>query len=517
VHRTTRRGFVKTSLAGGLSFSLPQLMLGGPSRANAAGPNAQVRVAVVGLGGIDVPGSVGGRGRQLISRLRTAKDARIVTLCDVDQAILDQQVAEFKKRQEEVTACRDLRKVLDDKNVDAVFIATPNHWHALATIWACQAGKDVYVEKPFSHNIWEGRQMVAAARKFGRMVQVGTQRRSSDVLPQVFAALRSGQLGATRCAHALVYRARTAMGNVATPPPVPATVDLDLWCGPVAKQPPLRKEFHYDWHWQWPTGNGEIGNNGAHMIDICRWALGHDQPAPRAISIGGRFAFDDNGETPNAQVVLFDYQPAPLLCEIRNVRGKQPAAKDAKKDAKKAAAKDSAMGTFHGADRGIVIECEGGYFAGDFTGGTLFDEQGKTIKEFKSARKAQEIENDHVANFIAAVGSRKAADLHAEAAVGHATATCCHMANISHRLGKQAPPEVIAAAARDSAPLMDALEQYREYLSRNGVDLARTPATLGAWVSLDVKEECFVGELAAAANALSRRADRAPFVVPQIV
>ena len=170
-------------------------------------------------------------------------------------------------------------------------IALPNHWHALATVWACQAGKDVYVEKPFSYNLWEGQQMVAAARKYGRMVQVGTQNRSSTLLRQAFDYLRSGQLGAIRYAHALVYRARDGIGTVNAPTPVPDTVDYDLWCGPAPKTPLMRKQLHYEWHWFWATGNGEMGNNGIHVIDICRWALGQNQPPPRAMSIGGRFAF----------------------------------------------------------------------------------------------------------------------------------------------------------------------------------------------------------------------------------
>ena len=162
---------------------------------------------------------------------------KIVALCDVDQGHLDREVQAFTKRGEKVATYADLRRVFDDKNVDAVVIALPNHWHALATVWACQAGKDVYVEKPFSYNLWEGRQMVAAARKYGRMVQVGTQNRSSALLRKVFDALRGGELGAIRYAHALVYRARDGIGTIEAPTAVPSTVDYDLWCGPAPKTP----------------------------------------------------------------------------------------------------------------------------------------------------------------------------------------------------------------------------------------------------------------------------------------
>src|SRR4051794_2871039 len=247
---TTRRQFLSTSLAAGLTLALPRW-------SKSASANAPIHIAIVGLGGLNIPGSVGGRGRQLIAVLRKIPEAKIVALCDVDRAILEDSVEAFKKRGETVSAYTDIRKLLQDKSVDAVVVALPNHWHALATVWACQAGKDVYVEKPFSHDLWEGRQMVAAARKYGRMVQVGTQNRSSAFLRRAFDRLRGGELGAIRLAHALVYRARDGIGSVAKPTPPPDTVDYDLWCGPAPKGPLMRKQLHYEWHWFWDTGNGE--------------------------------------------------------------------------------------------------------------------------------------------------------------------------------------------------------------------------------------------------------------------
>jgi predicted dehydrogenase len=382
-----------------------------------------------------------------------------------------------------------------------VAIATPNHWHALATIWACQAGKDVYVEKPFSYNIWEGRQMVAAARKYKRMVQVGTQRRSSLTLRQVVEFVRGGQLGAIRCAYALVYRARDGIGKVTAPTPIPDTINYDLWCGPAQVRPVMRKQLHYEWHWQWPEGNGEIGNNGAHHIDIARWALGQDKPAPRAMSIGGRLGFDDDGETPNTQVAFFDYRPAPLVCEIRNYRGRKDAA---------------AIGKFRGQSGGIIIDCEGGYVAGDMTGCTVFDTAGKEIKKISDGRKSKEQEEAHAANFVEAMRSRDHSKLNAEAQIGHVTATCCHMANVSHRLGTQSPPETIAAAVKSHSPLSDAFERCRAYLQDNGLDLHKTQATLGPWLTLEAEKEQFVGQFADQANELSRRSYREPFIVPEL-
>jgi predicted dehydrogenase len=500
--QTTRRHFVRHAIAGGAALALPQLVLGGEQPSQVGSPSEQVRIGIVGLGGINVVGGVGGRGRQLIDGLRKVPGARVVAVCDVDRSVLDQGVKQLKDSGRSVAAYSDLRKLLEDKTIDAVAVALPNHWHGLATVWACQAGKDVYVEKPFSYNLWEGRQMVAAARKHGRMVQVGTQSRSSPALRDAFQYLRSGQLGPIRGARAIVYRPREGIGKVGGPTAVPDGVDYDLWCGPAPKGPLMRKQLHYDWHWFWQTGNGEIGNNGIHVIDICRWALGQDRPAPRAISIGGRFGFDDDGETANTHIAFFDYRPAPLMCEVRNLHAaKQP----------------GSIGSFRGRSGGVIIDCEGGHFAGDASGGTLFDRQGKKIKDIpEQGRLPGFPDAAHLENFVAAVRSRRSQDLKVEALDGHRSAACFHMANISHRLGKGAAPEAIQEAIRANHDLSDAFQRCREYLKANGVDLAKTPAALGPWVTLDSERECFVGEFAEQANALCRREYRGPFVVPEI-
>jgi predicted dehydrogenase len=498
---TTRRDFLVRSMAGGLALAAPGLLPGGVRLAKAAAANAEVRMGVVGLGGLDTVGGVGGRGRQLIHALQDVPGASVVALCDVDRAILDHEVQQLKDRRQEVTAYSDVRKLLDDKTIDAVVVATPNHWHALATIWACQAGKDVYVEKPFSHNIWEGRQMVAAARKHGRIVQVGTQSRSSPALQQAIEYLRSGQLGPIRLVRAVVYRPRERMVQPDGPPAVPATVDYDLWCGPAPKAPLTRKQLHYDWHWFWSTGNGEIGNNGVHAIDVCRWALRQGKPASRAISIGGRFGFNDGGETPNTQVAFLDYRPAPLICEVRNLRvTKNP----------------DSMGTFRGRDHGVAIDCEGGYFVGDARGGTVFDRKDRKIKDIGDERMTEWPDAAHLANFVAAVRSRRSGDLCAEAHEGHLSTACAHLANISHRIGKRSAPEAIQETIRANHELSEAFGRCREYLRANGVDLDASPAVMGPWVTFDGEQGRFVGEFADQANRLNRRAYRAPFVVPEI-
>lgn len=497
VKRITRRNMVKTTLAGGLLFGLHDPLVNFNGRVRADGPNSEVRLALIGLGGIDIEGSVGGRGRQLLQRIAKVPGAKVVALCDVDETILQHGVALLKEQGQQVAAHRDLRHVFDDKNIDAVVIALPNHWHALATIWACQAGKDVYVEKPFSHSIWEGRQMVAAARKHDRMVQTGMQSRSSPVLTSAFKSIHDGELGPIRCVHAIIYRARGGIARVEKPTPVPSSVDYNLWCGPTSLAPVMRKHLHYEWHWFWTTGNGEIGNNGPHTIDIARWALRQDQLPPRALSIGGRFGVDDAAETPNTQIAIFDYQPAPLICEVRNLRQE---------------GKD--IGKFRGTNRGIVVDCEGGYFIGDATGGTVFDKQGKKVKEFNNPSGHEE---SHMGNFVEAVRSRKGSMLRAEAEIGHVSAACCHMANISHRLGKTDSPHAIRERVAANSELKDAVERCDEYLRSNDVDLKSSSAVLGPWVEWDSAQQKFVGEFAQAANRLEEPVSRKPFEVPRLV
>jgi predicted dehydrogenase len=481
-------------MAGGLALGMPAIVRGDS-------PNNSVRVAIIGLGDTKVAGGVGGRGHQLIPHARAVPGVKIVGLCDVDPSFIAREAQAFKNRGEAVAAWTDLRRVLDDKDIDAVVVATPNHWHALATVWACQAGKDVYVEKPFSYDIWEGKQAVAAARKYNRMVQVGMQNRSSELIASIAEGVRN--LGPIRYVHALVYRPRLGIGRVTAPTPVPDTINYDLWCGPARKGPLMRKQLNYEWHWFWDTGNGEMGNNGIHIIDLCRWLMGQEHPAPRALSIGGRFAFEDCGETPNTQIALFDYQPAPLICEIRNV---------------KAPSSPEGIGKYRNLESGMIIDCKGGCFAGDATGGTFFDKQGKEIKAIKPSYfgDAEALVPRHLANFIEAVRSREKDHLSAESLIGYRSVICCHMANTSHLLGHREQAEAIAESIRASSELSDAFERCRGYLRDNDVDVGATPATLGPWLTFDAQRERFTEDFAEKANALARRHYRAPYVMPEI-
>ncbi|HEV57464.1 MAG TPA: Gfo/Idh/MocA family oxidoreductase, partial [Phycisphaerales bacterium] len=467
--------FVKASVPVGLSAFVPF--------SRVRGANDDIRVAVVGLNN---------QGANHINWFREIPGVRVAAICDADRACLDRERQKFAQRNEPVETYIDYRRLLDDKGIDAVIIAMPNHWHALATVWACQAGKDVYVEKPVSHDIWEGRQMVRAARKHGRIVQSGMQRRSDTGLIEALDFIRAGHLGTMQIVYGIVYVRRDSIGNVDGPQPIPDSVDYDLWCGPAPKEPLRRKRLHYDWHWVWPTGNGDFGNNGIHFIDICRWFIGAEQLAPRVISIGGRLGYIDDGETPNTQIVFCDYKPVPILFEVRGL----PRAKD-----------DPAMDVFRGTRAGTVVVCEGGYFVG----GWAYDNEGKRIRQFQRTGGA-----GHQANFIEAVRSRKVADLNADVLDGHLSSALCHMGNVSHRVGRRASLEQVRRAVAGNAYLTESVERLEQHIRANEVDLETTPLILGADLAMDPKREVFTGPLSEQANRLVRRDYREPFVVPEI-
>lgn len=481
--KITRRSFLKSSLAAGVTMTL----LSPYSRVR--GANGDIRLAIVG---------VGGQGSGHINYFSKLPGVRVVALCDADKDHLDKRVEDFKKRNEKVDGFLDVRKLLEDKNIDAITTATPNFWHSLVTVWACQAGKDVYVEKPVSHNIWEGRKAVEAARKYNRIVQTGTQKRSDEGLIEAFKYIREGNLGAIKWARGFCYKPRGSIGKVNGPQPIPASVDYDLWCGPADKLPLMRKNLHYDWHWVWNTGNGDIGNQGIHEMDLARWALGQKGLPPRVISIGGRFGYDDDAETANTQIAFFDYKPAPLIFEVRGLPRK---------------AGETGMDVYRKVTQiGVVVQCENGYFAGGDGGGWTYDKDGNKLKQFKG-----EGGGGHHANFIKAVQSRKASDLNADIEEGHLSSALCHMGNISYRLGQRKSAEEIKEMIKNNSELTDSFERFLSHLTANNVDISKTPATIGPMLTMDVEKERFVGELSDMANMLVKRNYREPYVIPDKV
>src|SRR5687767_9022666 len=353
--KMTRRGFLAGSAAAGAGIMFS-------TNTRAQGANDDIRVAVIGFNG---------QGKSHINGFKRMKGVRLVALCDADQAVIDRAVSELNKDNIKVETTQDMRRIFDRKDIDAISTATPNHWHALTSIWAIQSGKDVYVEKPVSHNVWEGRKIVEAARKYGRIVQTGTQKRSSLGNKAVFEYMQSGQLGKILWARGFCYKRRDNIGKTEGETPVPKTVDYDLWTGPAPMEPLKRKKLHYDWHWVWPTGNGDIGNQGIHEMDLCRWALGEQELSPSVFSIGGRLGYVDDGTTPNTQIIVHGYPTAPLIFEVRGLP------KDKSHQAP-GLWKSENMDKYRGGSVAVVIECEGGHiFVPDYNKAIVVDNNGK--------------------------------------------------------------------------------------------------------------------------------------------
>ena len=488
-----RRSFLKHAGLATAAFSAsPRIW------AQSAGANSDLRVAVVGFGG---------RGGSHISAFSKMRGVRVVALCDADQKILDAGAKKFADEGKPIKAVRDYRDLLDDKEIDIISSATPNHWHALNVVWACQAGKDVYIEKPISHNVWEGRKAVEAARKYNRIVQSGTQSRSSRVgIAAAVDWVRAGNLGKIKISRGLCYKRRASIGKVDGEQPIPPEIDYDLWCGPAARLPLMRKRLHYDWHWVWNTGNGDLGNQGIHEMDVARWFLGVMELSPRILAVGGRLGYIDDGETPNTMVILHDYPTAPLIFEVRGLPSKKIDPDATGPDGRKLREE---MDNYKGAGIGIVIECEGGHVTvPSYSSATAYDRQGKEIKKWSGGE-------DHFDNFIKAVRSRKKEDLYADILEGHLSSALCHTGNVSYRLGSQRAPGEIKEAIRADQGLAEAFDRMAEHLAANRVDIASEQVTLGVPLKMDPKTETFIGNNQA--TAMLTRPYRAPFIVPEKV
>ena len=379
--------------------------------ATAAGLAAtRARVAAADKVNIGMIG-VGGRGRSLLGVYTSLPDVNVTHLCDADQASLeraDQVIANAGRPKPKTT--NDMRHLFDDKTVDAVVVATPDHWHAPATILACDAGKDVYVEKPASHNVREGRLMVDAARRNKRIVQVGTQSRSRPSTLRAMEMVKSGQIGRVIMAKAWDVQLRDDIGHVENSP-VPDGVDYDAWLGPAPWIPFNENRFHYKWHWHWHFGTGDAGNDGAHQIDMARWALGVDYPKS-AKGMGGKIFFDDDQQTPDTMNVTFDYGGRALIWEMRiwNPYG------------------------MDGQENGVAVYgSEATIQIGRWNrrwGYKLFDREGKLVEH----NDADDEADDHMRNFVDCIRTRKLPN--ADISIGHLSALHCHLANIVARTGR---------------------------------------------------------------------------------
>lgn len=364
------------------------------------------------------------------------------------------------------------------------------------TIWACQAGKDVYVEKPISHNVWEGRKIVEAAQKYGRIVQAGTQNRSDTGFRDAVQYIREGHLGDIQWIHSVWYKFREGIGKVEGPQEVPEYIDYNLWTGPAPLKSLMRKNLHYDWHWFWDTGNGDMGNLGAHQIDDACFIINDPGMPLRIRSFGGRFVVDDDAETPNTQVAFFDFDQIPVILELRNLPMKQGI---------------RAMDHLRGIRMGNVVQCENGFFAGGRGGGWVYENDGTRRKQFPGDGG-----KGHQANFIEAVRRRDARLLHANAEVGQRSAALCHFANISYSLGDPAiPNDMIPSWETDQAE--DTLIRIKDHLASNELDLDKPIIKNGPWLEIDPVAENVRGITGEKANPFLKRDYREPFTIDEIV
>jgi predicted dehydrogenase len=401
-----RRDFIMTTAAAAATTTSSML----------ASANNTVRMAVVGCGG---------RGMSHVNAWTSLPDVELVALCDIDQSHLDKYVKAVEgKGKKKPDTYGDLRKLLEDKNIDAISIASPNHWHTLQAIWGMQAGKDVYVEKPCSHNIFEAQQIVHAARKYDKIVQMGSQSRSSVALKEAVQRMNAGELGEVYMTRALCFKRRDTIGKTPVSE-VPAGVDYDMWTGPAPKRQFSKNRFHYNWHWMWDTGNGDLGNQGIHEVDISRWGLGVKFPT-KITAMGGKYMFDDDQETPNTINASLEFDVAGkkklMVFDVRHWMSNHEAgiAEGGRNGNKKDP--NTIGNVFYGSKGYLAIDNYTKYqswMGVEATPGPAMTKGG-----------------DHFLNFIEAVRSRKRSDLNAEIEEGAASTICMHLANISYRVGR---------------------------------------------------------------------------------
>ncbi len=478
--RHSRRRFLQNTLAAAATITIA----GTKSTGRVLGANDTLRVGVAGLNGR------GGSHVGAFSDRQNMPNVQVTYLIDPDTRTFAAKTKTVQARGGNTPQCvQDIRRALEDRNLDIISIATPNHWHALMTMWACQAGKDVYVEKPSSHNVREGRQTVEIARRHNRIVQHGTQSRSEGNWNRVVEVVRSGKLGRLQVAYGLCYKRRDNSGGLA--PSVarvdsPRELDFNLWTGPAPQRAYHENLVHYRWHWFWDFGNGDIGNQGVHQMDIARWGIPGATLPRSVISLGGRYGPRDQAETPNTQISIMDFGQTQLIFEVRGLQS------------------DS----FHGQGVGNIFKLEEGVIAGSrfYPRGS---DRAAPLPEVEVPRRPG---NSHFANFIAAVRSRRREDLNADILDGHYSSALCHLANVSYRLGEPTAFNPRTGVLNGNMDATDALARMEEHLSRtNSLKLAGLQLRVGRMLRIDPKGETCNGDQQA--NRLLTRENRAPFVV----
>jgi hypothetical protein len=486
----TRRAFLdRTAIAtatAALAARPLQAAFAQEETARPVGPNDKIRVAVIG---------VNGQGGAHLGEWLANPDVELVAICDADPAAYAKHSKRFSELKNPPRYEQDVRKLLEDKSIDAVSIATPNHWHALMAVWAMQSGKDVYVEKPCSHNVREGRVMTQWARKLGRMCQMGVQSRSMPGMRQTLEFVKSGKIGDVKVAKALCYRRRGSIGMVDTEAPIPAGLDFDLWCGPAPMVVPKRKRLHYDWHWVFATGNGDLGNQNPHELDKARWGLGKQELPKKVVSIGGRLGYVDNGDVANSQVTIYQWDDALLISDVRGLDIKTKITFGLK-----GGPFDGALNIWYGTT---------GYAIGpNYTSGIAFDYDGNELGRWNGGNYQA-----HFANFLKAVKSRDYKDLHLDIEDGHLSSALAHLGNVSYRLGKAVPGGTRPSLLAEDKHVVETMSTFEDHLKENGVDFDATKFYLGQELSIDPVTELSTSD---EANRLFTREYRAGFVLPEV-
>lgn len=414
-----RREFIKKSLAGTAGIAAGGMTLNAASYRSVLGANDRINAAVIGIRS---------RGHSLmkgVCQLKDDRNVRLVTLCDVDEQFFGERVREVRERTGITPETEwDMRRIFDDKDIDAVWFATPNHWHAMGTIWACQAGKHVYVEKPSSHNIFEGRKMIEAARKYKLRVQVGYNMRSDNVTWGAIRFLHNGGIGKVYMARGLCYKRRDSFGIAPDGTP-PASLHYDMWLGPAAYQPYNEKKLHYNWHWHWNTGNGDTGNQGPHQFDVARWGLNANEHPVSVYSTGGIYGWtpdECSQETPNTQSSLFTYADGRILEFETRGRHTNPESDTGVMVGNLFYGTEGHLELKYGSWKAFGPDGKEPIAGSDMQPGTVPEDQRRV---------------GHLANFVDAIRSGKDHDLYCDIREGHYSSVLPHLANISYRLGRQ--------------------------------------------------------------------------------
>ena len=481
--RFSRRQFVVGAAAGAAALSFPIRRV--------LGANETVNVGFIG---------VGGRGTHSAKWFGEIPGVRVAAVCDVDKGhISAAQKSLDAQGIKDVKGHEDQRRIIEDKSIDAVVISSCNHWHALAAVWALQAGKDVYVEKPVSNNVWEGRKIVEAARKYNRICQGGTQQRSDPVQKQIKEFIKSGKLGKMQWIRGNRLGRRESIGKRDTPLTPPKDVNYDLWLGPAQDEPIYRPNLHYDWHWVWNTGSGEMGNWGVHILDDIRMMLDDQSTLPkRILAAGGRVVWNDAGESPNVHIAYYDTGIVPVILMLSNLPEKTGSTREP---------------NYRGIRSGYVIQFENGYYAGARGGGWAYDNDNKRIQQFKGDGGEA-----HAKNFIEAVRTRNRAIQNAEIEQTHYSSAWCHLANVAYRLGSAYGQQGAADLAKNFQPWSELLDQFHAHLEANGVDATKSGLKLSSILEIDPQKEVFTGKSATPeAQALLRREYRKGYVMPEQV